>query len=112
MLKVFGFLGAGLLFLIVNLLFRFIKKTEGIGFGDVELIAIAGLFLGGYKIIYALLVSCIVGGIILIIISIMKKDKNKQYPFAVILTSGIVLAMFTGDFVIDWYLKVLGVGVI
>lgn len=112
MLKVFGFLGAGLLFLVVNLLFRFIKKSDGIGFGDVELIAIAGLILGGYKIIFALLVSCIVGGIILIIISIAKKDKNKQYPFAVILTSGIALAMFAGDYVVNWYLKLLGVGVI
>ena len=112
MVKVFGFLGAGILFLTVNLLFRFIKKTDGIGFGDVELIALAGLFLGGYKIIYALLISCIVGGIILIIISIARKDKNKQYPFAVILTSGIAIALFSGDFVVNWYLKLLGVGVI
>ena len=112
MLKVFGFLGAGILFLTVNLLFRLFKKNDGIGFGDVELIALAGLFLGGCKVIYALVISCIVGGIVLIVISIIKKDKDKQYPFAVILTSGIALAMFTGDFVVNWYLKLLGVGAI
>lgn len=109
MLKVFGFLGAGLLFLIVNLIYKLIRKRDGIGFGDIELVSIGGLILGGYKMIFALIISCVVGGIILLIISLIKKQRNKEYPFAVILTSGMFIALLAGDFVINWYLSLLGV---
>ncbi len=109
MLKVFGFLGAGLLFLIVNGVYKLIKKKDGIGFGDIELVAVAGLLLGGYKMIYALLLSCVVGGIVLIILSFINKDRNNEYPFAVMLTSGFVIALFTGDLVVNWYLALIGV---
>lgn len=109
MLKVFGFIGAGALFIIVNLIFRLIKKRDGIGFGDVELVACAGLILGGYKMILALTLSCVVGGIALLIIASIRKDKNREYPFAVILTAGIAFSMFAGDFIVNWYLTMLGV---
>lgn len=106
--KVFGFIGAGALFLIVNWVYKLIKKRDGIGFGDVELIACAGLILGGYSTILALVVSCIIGGIALLIISLVRKEKDKEYPFAVMLVGGIVLALFLGEFVVNWYLGVLG----
>lgn len=109
MIKVFGFLGAGVLFFLVNLVYKFIKKKDGIGFGDVELVAVAGLLLGGYKMIYTLLLACVVGGIVLLIISLIKKERGREYPFAVLLTSGFVVALFTGDIVVNWYLSLLGV---
>lgn len=109
MLKVFGFLGAGALFMLVNLIFKLIKKKDGIGFGDVELVACAGLILGGYKMILALIVSCVVGGIILLIIASIKKDRNREYPFAVLLTAGIAFSMFAGDYLVNLYLRLLGV---
>ena len=109
MLKVFGFLGAGALFMLVNLIFKLIKKKDGIGFGDVELVACAGLILGGYKMILALIVSCVVGGIILVIIASVKKDRNREYPFAVLLTAGIAFSMFAGDYLVNLYLRLLGV---
>ena len=109
MLKVFGFLGAGLLFIIVNAIYKLIRKRDGIGFGDVELVALGGLILGGYKMIFALIISCVVGGIALLIISAVRKEKGREYPFAVILTCGMLIALFVGDFVINWYLTLLGV---
>ena len=109
MLKVFGFLGAGALFMLVNLIFKLIKKKDGIGFGDVELVACAGLILGGYKMILALIVSCVVGGIVLVIIASVKKDRNREYPFAVLLTAGIAFSMFAGDYLVNLYLRLLGV---
>ncbi|MCR5348744.1 MAG: prepilin peptidase [Bacilli bacterium] len=109
MLKVFGFLGAGLLFYLVNLVFKLIRKRDGIGFGDIELIACAGLILGGYNTIFALVVSCVCGGIALVVLTIVRKhDKDEEYPFAVILTSGIALAMFVGPYVVNWYLGLMG----
>lgn len=109
MLKVFGFIGAGALFFIVNLIFKLIRKRDGIGFGDVELIACAGLILGGYNIIFVLIISCVVGAIALIIISFINKTKDKEYPFAVILVPGILIGLFVGSYVVNWYLALLGV---
>lgn len=108
MLKVFGFLGAGLLFYIVNLVFKLIRKRDGIGFGDIELVALAGLILGGYRMIYALLIGCVGGALIYLVLFAFNKNRDKEYPFAPMLVSGIVIAMFTGDYVINWYLNLLG----
>lgn len=111
LLKVTGFIGAGLLFIITNFIYKLIRKRDGIGFGDVELMACAGLILGGYKVMFALLISCIAGAIILIIVNFIKKngDRNKEYPFAIFLVPGILIALFVGNYVVDWYLKLLGV---
>ena len=110
MQKVFGFIGAGLLFLLVNAVYKLIRKRDGIGFGDVELVACAGLILGGYSMIFALVVSCVVGGIALLIVALVrKKGRDKEYPFAVLLTCGIALALFVGEYFVNWYLGVLGV---
>ena len=124
LLKVLGCLGSALLFIIVNFVYKLIKKRDGIGFGDVELVACLGLILGGYKAIFALTISCVVGGIILLIVTLINNKKNKkepsselendkeekkEYPFAVILTVGYLITMFVGDFVITWYLQLMGV---
>ena len=110
MLKVFGFIGAGGLFIIVNLIYKLIKKKDGIGFGDVELVACAGLILGGYKMIFALLISCVGGALILLSLFLFNRNREKQYPFAVLLVPGIIIAMFVGDYVINWYMSLLGGG--
>ena len=109
MLKALGFVGAGAFFYISNLIFKLIRKRDGIGMGDVELVAFAGLLLGAYKIIYALILACFIGGIIFLILTLINKDRNKEYPFATMLTFFIAVAMFTGDFVVNWYLGLLGV---
>ena len=109
MLKVFGFLGGGLLFIIVNAVYKLIRKRDGIGFGDVELVSVCGLIVGGYKLIFALLIACVFGGIALLIITLVKKQRDKEYPFAVLLTVGIGISLFVGDIVVNWYLGLLGV---
>lgn len=105
--KVVGFLACGGIFYIVNLIYKLIKKKDGIGFGDVELVAVAGLLIGGYNMLFGLLLSCTIG--LLIMLIVMKIRKGKEFPFAVILVPGIFVAMFVGDFVTNWYLALLGV---
>lgn len=109
MLKVFGFIGAGALFIIVNAIFKLIKKRDGVGFGDVELVSTMGLILGGYIIIFSLVISCVVGGIVLLILTSINKNKEKEYPFAVILVPGLLIGLFVGSYVVNWYLALLGV---
>jgi len=107
LIKVIGFIASGFLFYIVNLIYKAIHKRDGIGFGDVELVAVAGLILGIYQMLFALLIACVGGGIILLILSAIKKEKGREYPFAVFLTIGITISLFVGEYVINWYLNIL-----
>ena len=107
LIKVIGFIGAGFLFYLVNLVYKAIHKRDGLGFGDIELVAVAGLILGVYQMIYALLIACVGGGVILLIVRAIKKEENREYPFATFLTVGILAALFSGEYVINWYLSIL-----
>jgi len=108
LLKLIGFGAMFLLFYIVNTCYKLIKHRDGIGFGDVILASLGGLYLGIYEMLYGLLIACISGAIILILIGLIKKEKGREYPFATFLTGGILIAMFTGEYVINWYSKLLG----
>ena len=108
LLKVIGFVAMGALFYLVNLVYKLSKKRDGLGSGDILLVMIGGLMLGIYQMLYALLIACLSALIILLIVSLLKKEKGKEYPFAVFLTSGIAIALFSGEYVINWYMKLLG----
>ena len=107
--KAIGCVVSGLIFYLVRVIFKLVKHKEALGLGDVFLVAIMGLALGGYRILFALILSCLVGGIILLTIALINKDKNKQYPFALLLVPGFLVSMFVGDYVVNFYLSLLGV---
>ena len=108
LIKVIGFFACGALFYIVNFVFKLIKKRDGIGFGDVKLVAVTGLILGAYNMIVALTLSCVVGGIALLIVSLIQKERGREYPFAILLVPGILVALFFGDFIVKWYMGLMG----
>ena len=95
---------AGGFFLLMYIVALFVFKKEGLGFGDVKLAAVCGLFLGWQKIFLALLFASIVGSIVLICVRKAKNDeKQHEYPFAPFIVGGVILAMFTGDIIIKFY---------
>ena len=109
LLKVIGFGAMGLLFYLVNLVFKLSHKKDGIGEGDILLVMVGGLLLGIDQMLYALIIACFSALIILLIVSLVKKERGREYPFAVFLTTGIVAALFSGEYVINWYMNLLGV---
>lgn len=56
-------IGGGLLYLIA-FLYELIRKTEGMGMGDVKLLAMLGAFLGIKGVFFTLLVSSLIGSVI------------------------------------------------
>ena len=104
--QVLGFLVGGGFFLLFYAISYAIKKRECLGFGDVKLMAVLGLFLGLYNIILVMMISSIVGAIILLIINLVKKEgANKEYPFAVFIVPAAIITLFVGQFIINWYLS-------
>ena len=76
------------------------------GFGDIKLMAVLGLILGFQNTAITIIFSSIFGAIILSVLSIKnKKEKNKEYPFAVFIVPFAIVAMFVGKFIANWYLS-------
>ena len=74
------------------------------GFGDVKLMAAAGLFLGWQNCLVALFAGIIIGGVCGIFLLVTrKKSAGEHFAFGPALCVGIGFAMFAGERVIGWY---------
>lgn len=87
-------LGGGLLYLIA-LIYFIVRKREGMGMGDVKLLAMIGAFLGWKSIIYVMLLSSVLGTIVgLAIIAHKRGDMKHALPFGPFLSLAAALYLF------------------
>jgi len=97
-------LGGGSLFLVATL-YQWLFKREGMGGGDVKLLAMIGAFLGWKAVILTILLSSLIGSITGILIMVLKgKDFKYAMPFGPFLSLGAVISLFYGESLIRWYL--------
>ena len=97
-------LGGGSLFLVATV-YQWLFKREGMGGGDVKLLAMIGAFLGWKAVILTILLSSLIGSITGIIIMVLKgKDFKYAIPFGPFLSLGAVISLFYGPSLINWYL--------
>ena len=90
-------IGGGILFAIA-FGYELISKREGMGGGDIKLLAMIGGFLGWKSLLFVLLVSSFLGAIVGVSIMIIKKqDMKYQVPFGPFLSAGAVAYFFWGD---------------
>lgn len=93
----------------VPLLLAFVISRGGMGGADIKLMAAAGLFLGWKLVLVALLIGIIVGAICVLILAAMKKAGRKTaVPFAPYLSIGIIVSIFAGNDIVNWYASLLG----
>lgn len=105
---IIGGVSGALLFLGLYFGCILVLKKEGFGFGDVKLVAAAGLMLGWQRLILAILIASILGSIVLLVIKHIKKDEDgKEYPFAPFIVVGILTALLYGMPLITWYLNLI-----
>ncbi len=80
--------------------------TQGIGGGDVKLIASAGLMLGASNTVLAFVLSTLVGGVYGVILILGKKVSAKDaIPFGPFLCIGIYTSLLYGDKIVSAYLS-------
>jgi leader peptidase (prepilin peptidase) / N-methyltransferase len=97
-------LGGGSLFLVATV-YQWLFKREGMGGGDVKLLAMIGAFLGWKSVILTILLSSLIGSVTGIIMMVLKgKDFKYAIPFGPFLSLGAVVALFYGDEIVNWYL--------
>ena len=97
-------IGGGSLFLVATL-YQWLFKREGMGGGDVKLLAMIGAFLGWKAVILTILLSSLIGSMAGIIIMVLKgKDFKYAIPFGPFLSLGAVISLFYGEEIVRWYL--------
>jgi len=91
-------LGGGALFLI-GFLYEVIRKREGMGMGDVKLLAMIGAFLGWKGVIFVAFVSSLIGTVVgLSIILYQRGDLRYAIPYGPFLSLAAALYCYTGGF--------------
>ena len=97
-------LGGGVLWGMFEL-WLLIRREEGLGFGDVKMLAMIGAFLGWKLTLLTLVLSSFAGSIVGIgMIATGKGTLKYALPFGTFLAIGALVAMFVGDSIVRWYL--------
>ena len=97
-------IGGGLLY-AVAVLFYWATKKEGMGGGDIKLLAMIGAFLGWSSTVFIILISSLLGSIVGVAIMVAKgADSKYAIPFGPFLSMGAVIYLFFGREIIRWYL--------
>jgi len=99
--------GSGLLWLVAEGYFR-LRKREGMGLGDVKMMAAVGAFLGLKRTLMTILAGSLLGSVIgILLIAISRKDRDYELPFGTFLGAGALLVVFFGTPALQWYLSFL-----
>jgi leader peptidase (prepilin peptidase)/N-methyltransferase len=95
--------GGGSLFLVAWGYYKITGK-EGMGGGDIKLLAMMGAFLGWRCVPFIIFTASLVGSVIgVAAMMIQKKDSKFAIPFGPFLAFGAVLYIFYGRQLIHWY---------
>ncbi len=101
-----GLLVGGGSFYFVAVLSEWILKKEGMGGGDIKLMAVIGLILGWKLTLLAILLSVYTGGLIgggLLLFKI--KKRGEHIPFGPFIAVGTFAAALYGNQILAWYLS-------
>jgi leader peptidase (prepilin peptidase)/N-methyltransferase len=96
-------LGGGVL-LIVAYGYYFLTGKEGMGGGDIKLLAMLGAFLGWRSVPFIIFAASLVGSVIGISVMLARrKDGRLAIPFGPFLAFAAIIYIFYGKSIIQWY---------
>jgi leader peptidase (prepilin peptidase) / N-methyltransferase len=96
--------GGGVLLAVAEVYYR-IRHEEGLGMGDVKMLAMIGAFLGWKLVLLTLLLASFLGSLVGVAILIVRRESLKYaLPFGTFLAAAALVAAVGGDELIAWYL--------
>ncbi len=96
-------LGGGLLYATAAG-YYLLRKEEGLGMGDVKMLAMIGAFLGWQAVLLTLVLASFSGALIGLSLIVAQRGSMKYaLPFGTFLALGALVAMLAGQPIIDWY---------
>ena len=100
-----GILSGGGSLLLIAYLYQAVAKKDGLGGGDIKLLAMMGAFFGWKAILFIIFAASLAGSAIgITVMLVQKKDATLAIPFGPFLASAAVLYIFCGNQIIFWYL--------
>ena len=89
----------------VGAVYHRVRHREGLGLGDVKMVAMMGTFLGVQRTLLALIAGSVLGSVVgLIYIYVAKKDAaTYELPFGTFLGFGAIAVTLVGPKVFQWY---------
>jgi len=97
-------LGGGILY-IIAFVYALLTKREGMGGGDIKLLAMLGAFSGWKSLLFILLLSSSLGALVGITVMIVKgKDMKYAIPFGPFLALAAVAYIFFGGYFMRFFL--------
>jgi leader peptidase (prepilin peptidase) / N-methyltransferase len=97
-------LGGGILWAVAEG-YYWLTRREGMGGGDIKLLAMIGAFLGWEAIPVTLMLASLAGTLVgLGLILFRGRNARMPIPFGPFLAAGAVCALFFGDAILAWYL--------
>lgn len=97
-------LGGGLLWAVAAG-YAALAKREGMGGGDIKLLAMIGAFLGWRGVLVTVILGSLAGAVIGVgLIALAGADRRVPIPFGPFLALGALCALFFGEALAGWYL--------
>ncbi len=96
--------GGGLLWFVAEAYLR-LRGIEGMGFGDVKMMAMVGAFLGAPLALLTIMLGSLFGSVIgLAFIQFNRKSRNYELPFGTFLAAAAIIAVLYGEQLIQLYI--------
>jgi len=99
--------GGGLLWGVAEAYLR-LRGIEGMGFGDVKMMAMVGAFLGAPLTLLTIMLGSVLGSVIgLAFIRFASKTNQYELPFGTFLSFAGIVSLLYGQNLIRWYIELL-----
>jgi leader peptidase (prepilin peptidase)/N-methyltransferase len=96
--------GGGVLYAIAAG-YYYVRHEDGLGMGDVKMLAMIGAFLGWQLMLLTLVLASLSGALVGVAIIVFQRGSMKYaLPFGTFLAVGAAVAMLVGQPMVDWYL--------
>ncbi len=99
--------GAGILILVINYWF-WLRGDEGMGLGDVNMLALIGAFLGWQGVLTTLFLATLSGAVVgLLLLAVGRLGLQSRLPFGLFLAFGAIVSLFMGEMMYELYTGLL-----
>jgi leader peptidase (prepilin peptidase) / N-methyltransferase len=106
--RILATIGVALLLLAIRWIYRALRHREGMGLGDVKLLAMIAAFLGFWPAILSLFFGVIAASIYGVVLLMRgRAGTSSKLPFGSFLAAGGLIAAQIGDRIIDAYSQLL-----
>ena len=95
--------GAGILWIFAEGYFR-LRGREGMGLGDVKMMAMAGTFVGPKAAVLTIMAGALLGSVLGLAFMLFRRTGSEyELPFGTFLAAAALLVVFYGPPVLSWY---------